>query len=93
MQRINSHESLIIGCNLLNVNVTLGFDEGFWSTEGSTASDDGDDILIFSRRLHSDLPLTTMGMTYFDDTGKLGRICKLFVADMYKMEGTRYVRT
>jgi hypothetical protein len=29
MQRINSHESLIIGCNLLNVNVTLGFDEGF----------------------------------------------------------------
>lgn len=44
-----SHECLVIRCNLLNVNVTLGFNKWFTCTECIATCNDRYNILIFTR--------------------------------------------
>lgn len=70
----NSHEGFVIGCNFLDMNVALGLDERFTSTEAVAAGDHRHHVLVFAHGLHFDLPLSTVCVADFDHARELRRI-------------------
>ena len=55
---VSLHEGFVIGSDLLNMYVTLGFNVWFNRTERIGTGNDGDNILKISWIFYLDLPLT-----------------------------------
>ena len=71
------HEGFVIGSDLLNMDVTFGFNVRFNGTECIGTGYDGDNILKIGRIFYLDLSLTRMCMSNLNYARKLGWICNL----------------